>query len=124
QQFHDYGDRIGLVFNTSGRASDVEKNNLESIAANVRPASGMRGPFAELGKFYEMLLAEKDSDLIKPLITRQRVGMFDRSFKHVIDWGLGFIINTDPAMPYGYGPYAGRDTFGHSGSQSSCAFCD
>jgi CubicO group peptidase (beta-lactamase class C family) len=27
-------------------------------------------------------------------------------------------------MPYGYGKYASAKTFGHSGSKSSCAFCD
>jgi hypothetical protein len=27
-------------------------------------------------------------------------------------------------MPYGYGRAATRETFGHSGNQSSCAFAD
>jgi CubicO group peptidase (beta-lactamase class C family) len=61
-------------------------------------------------------------DLVKP----HRVGMHDQTFKYPMDWGLGFILNTqrDPMMPYGYGKHASQNTFGHSGSKSSCAFCD
>ena len=62
------------------------------------------------------------------LTTRQRIGMYDETFKHIIDWGLGFIINSArygaQTVPYGYGPHASDDTFGHSGNQSSCAFAD
>jgi CubicO group peptidase (beta-lactamase class C family) len=45
-----------------------------------------------------------------------------------MDWGLGFIINSNQygveTVPYSYGKYAGPRTFGHSGQESSCAFCD
>jgi CubicO group peptidase (beta-lactamase class C family) len=57
----------------------------------------------------------------------QRVGLYDQTFKHVIDWGFGFITNTqpdDPARPYGFGPHASPKTFGHGGSQSSVGFAD
>jgi CubicO group peptidase (beta-lactamase class C family) len=76
---------------------------------------------------------EKCPPLLSPamaeqLTTRQRVGMYDETFKHVIDWGLGFIINSArhgyETLPYSYGPHASEDTFGHSGNQSSCAFAD
>ena len=59
---------------------------------------------------------------------RHRVGMYDHSFKHTLDWGLGFIPNSarygKDTVPYGYGPHASEQTFGHSGYQSSVAFAD
>ena len=57
-----------------------------------------------------------------------RVGMRDETFKHKLDWGLGFIINSNHygarTTPYGYGRHASRRTFGHSGFQSSTGFAD
>jgi CubicO group peptidase (beta-lactamase class C family) len=46
----------------------------------------------------------------------------------VIDFGLGFIVNSNrygvETVPYGYGRSAADQAFGHSGAQSSCAFGD
>jgi CubicO group peptidase (beta-lactamase class C family) len=54
--------------------------------------------------------------------------MYDLTFKHVMDWGLGFVLNSNQygpdTVPYGYGPYASSRTYGHSGYQSSVAFAD
>jgi CubicO group peptidase (beta-lactamase class C family) len=54
--------------------------------------------------------------------------MMDATFKHVLDWGLGFIINSArygaETVPYGYGHHASPRTFGHSGYRSSVAFGD
>lgn len=65
---------------------------------------------------------------IAALTAPHRIGMMDATFRHLIDWGLGFIIDSkhynQPTLPYGFGPYASARTFGHSGNQSSCAFCD
>jgi CubicO group peptidase (beta-lactamase class C family) len=62
------------------------------------------------------------------MTARHRVGMFNQTFKHVMDWGLGFIVNSNQygadTVPYGYGPHASWRTFGHSGYQSSVAFAD
>ena len=61
------------------------------------------------------------------ITTLQRVGMFDETFKHVMDWGLGVIIDSKrygPGVPYGYGQHASPQTFGHGGSQSSVGFAD
>jgi CubicO group peptidase (beta-lactamase class C family) len=67
-------------------------------------------------------------ETIHALTSRQRVGMYDQTFKHVIDWGLGFIVNSNrygiDTVPYGFGRYAGESTFGHNGFQSSTAFAD
>jgi CubicO group peptidase (beta-lactamase class C family) len=66
---------------------------------------------------------------VEDMTRRHRAGKFDVSFGHVIDFGLGLIINSSDATgeegaPYGYGPYASASTFGHSGARSSSAFCD
>jgi len=65
---------------------------------------------------------------VEALTARHRVGMFDETFKHVIDWGLGFLVDSNlygaDTVPYGYGPHASRRAFGHSGRQSSLAFAD
>ena len=62
------------------------------------------------------------------MTSRQREGMFDNTFKRVIDWGLGLIIDSKrygiENVPYGYGRYASDNTFGHGGSQSSVGFAD
>jgi CubicO group peptidase (beta-lactamase class C family) len=54
--------------------------------------------------------------------------MFDETFRHAMDWGLGLIIDSKQygadTVPYGYGDAASSATFGHSGSQSSVAFAD
>jgi CubicO group peptidase (beta-lactamase class C family) len=102
--------------------------------ANLHPGGSGRGPIRELGRFYEMLRnrgAISDARVLNPgtvvdLVKPHRVGMVDQTFKYRMDWGLGFILNTqrDPQMPYGYGQHASAQTFGHSGSKSSCAFCD
>lgn len=65
---------------------------------------------------------------IEAMIARHRVGLFDHTFKHIIDWGLGFILNSRQygvdTVPYGYGPHASPRTFGHGGRQSSVGFAD
>jgi CubicO group peptidase (beta-lactamase class C family) len=145
-----YGDRIGLMYFSSRSECRIHPfwNAAEDFAA-CRPGSGCRGPMRELGKFYEALLAcagAPNSDsaragsergtpkaLLKPstlrgLTTRQREGLFDHTFQHTLDLGLGFILNSNrygpETVPYGYGRHASEATFGHSGSQSSCAFAD
>jgi CubicO group peptidase (beta-lactamase class C family) len=103
---------------------------------HCRPAANGCGTTRDLLRFYQMLLnhGELDGarllapDTVRLFTTRQRIGMFDHSFQHVIDFGLGFIINSSrygpDTVPYGFGPYASDDTFGHNGFQSTSAFCD
>jgi hypothetical protein len=54
---------------------------------------------------------------------RHREGLLDKSFRRVIDWGLGVIVNSarhnEGILPYGFGAKASDDTFGHGGNQSS-----
>lgn len=83
-----------------------------------------------------MLLAGGQGDgrqIVKPetidLFTRpHRVGLFDETFLHKMNFGYGFIVNSNrygvETVPYGYGRHASEGTYGHSGAQSSCAFAD
>ena len=148
ERFRAYGRRIAPIYAT--RRGTLEQDAFHgSEAGNVlpRPGGGARGPVRELGRFYEMMRNHGaidgadarvlSADSVHDMTRRHRAGMFDKTFGHVIDFGLGLIINSrgegganpddnddDETLPYGYGPYASRETFGHSGAQSSCAFCD
>ncbi len=106
--------------------------NTAEGCASPRPGSSARGPIRDLGRFYEMLL-DRDTPLLRPetlrqFVSRQRQGMFDHTFNHVVDWGFGFCIDSNrygaETIPYGYGLHASPETFGHSGAQSSAAFAD
>jgi CubicO group peptidase (beta-lactamase class C family) len=65
---------------------------------------------------------------IEAMTARHRTGMYDQTFRHVVDYGLGFIINSATygadTVPYGYGPHASSRAFGHSGAQSSLGMAD
>ncbi len=133
--YRAYGSRLVPIYDTGkGRFDQEQFSNTEAGVVQPRPAGNGRGPIRELGRFYEML-RDKGShgsariltpDSVEMMTARHRAGKFDKTFEHVIDWGLGFILHSGPddSVPYGYGPYASRATFGHSGAQSSCAFCD
>ena len=115
----------------AGRSRDPVLND-PLVASRCRPGSGLRASARALRRFYEGLLQPPagwlSSSTVANLTRPHRYGVFDRTFMAVIDFGLGFILNSDrpgqrPA-PYGYGPHAVPRTFGHSGNQSSCAFAD
>lgn len=135
--YRAYGGRIVPIYDTSKGGFDQEQfSNTESGVVMPRPAGNGRGPIRELGRFYEMLRSGGSlgnprilsADSVAMMISRHRAGKFDKTFEHIIDWGLGFILNSDESgsisAPYGYGAYASAATFGHSGYRSSCAFCD
>jgi CubicO group peptidase (beta-lactamase class C family) len=105
-----------------------------------RPGGNCMGPIRQLITFYEMLLAGGEhngtrllkEETVAQMTHRQRADMHDHTFKQTVDWGLGLAINSAHhapgdawhRIPYGYGPYASRDTYGHGGAQSSIAFAD
>jgi len=101
------------------------------------PGGNLRGPIHELGRFYEMLLrdgvdqfgrAYLTPNSVRDMTRVHRVGMFDQTLQHVIDFGLGVICNSNrygvDSVPYGFGRFASESAFGHGGSQCSMAFCD
>ena len=139
-RYRNYGDRIGIMHvRQNGALRPHPFADSEKACALCQPGSNGRGPMRELGKFYEHLLAarlngeRKGGFLVSPetvryWTSRRREGMNDQTFRHVIDWGYGFIIDSNrhgpESVPYGYGRHCSEETFGHSGSQSSCAFAD
>ena len=136
EQYVAYGQRMGILQDTSGMSITPAGFDTPEMAALCRPGGSGRGPVRELGRFYQMLLNGGSLDgtrIVSPqtvaaMTARHRVGMLDLTFEHVMDWGLGFIVNSNQygveTVPYGYGPHASWRTFGHSGYQSSVAFCD
>lgn len=145
ERYRDYGTRIAPMFDVVApggesalpSASRVE-NGATAEARIVVPSPGGNGcgPIRELARFYQMLLAGGALDgrrllrreTVEALAARHRVGLIDATFRARLDWGLGVIVNSahygEPEMPYGYGPFAGARTFGHSGARSSTAFAD
>lgn len=132
EEVSQYGERIAFVYDTSaGSAQPKREWNDEDGLTRCRPGGNVRGPVRELASFYEALLNGGKNILqpetVRTMTSRQRAGMFDETFQFKMDWGLGFILNSNRdgfQMPYGYGRHASRETFGHSGNQSSCAFAD
>jgi CubicO group peptidase (beta-lactamase class C family) len=129
EQYRAYGDRIGQMHNAPETYTHWET---EEGATLCRPGGGARGPIRELGHFYEALLTGGTPILEPETVTTfthpQRKNMVDHTFQHIIDWGLGFIVNSNHhgpnTVPYSFGLHASPDTFGHGGIQSSAAFAD
>jgi CubicO group peptidase (beta-lactamase class C family) len=136
-RFHEYASRIGWMYLTErGVVAAPLPWHAELYNTWCSPGGGGRGPIRELGRFYEALLAGGmgrrgrilQSDTVAMLTHPQRVGMFDETFQHKIDWGLGFIVNSSQygpqTVPYSFGLRASAATFGHGGFQSSCGMAD
>jgi CubicO group peptidase (beta-lactamase class C family) len=128
-----YGPRIGTMHIAFPRDPSPHPTwDAPEACARCRPGSSARGPVAELGRFYEALLEGGRGiihpEILREFVRRQRTGLFDLTFRHAVDFGLGFLVNSHhhgpDTAPYGYGKHASEATFGHSGSQSSCAFAD
>jgi len=136
-----YGNRLGVLVNTERRGEGTPTfapHPLSTPAGVVScvPGAGGTGPMRDLARFYLALLAGGELDgarilsaeSVALLRSRCRIGMFDETFKHTLDWNLGLIPNNRPygvdTLPYGYGRHAGDSAFGHSGSQSSVGFAD
>jgi len=112
---------LGLFYETllnHGRTSSGAQTFMS--AAGQRPASqaGMPVPPSQVLR----------PQTVEAMTARHRVGMYDKTFRHVIDWGLGFVLQSNQygvdTVPYGYGPHASPRTFGHSGSRSSIGYAD
>jgi CubicO group peptidase (beta-lactamase class C family) len=155
-------ERLCPVYDTeeaaTGGAPPPEQGwDSEAWCTGSHPGGNGYGPIAQLGRFYEMLLARGSAgtaggdrretgtqagagvapgpvrrilspQAVEALTARHRVGMLDHTFQHVLDWGLGFIVNSSlygaATVPYGYGNHASPRAFGHSGYRSSVAFAD
>ena len=94
------------------------------------PGAGLIGNASALALFYENLAGGR---LLKPstlekMLLPAREGMMDATFGHIMDFGLGVILNGNrhgaTTIPYGFGTQAGKKSFGHGGARSSIAFAD
>jgi CubicO group peptidase (beta-lactamase class C family) len=123
-RFAAYGDRIGRMHNTEG-SEPTPLRGIDSARASAEPMPGAngRGPVNQLARMYEALVRGGHGLLapatVAAVASRHRTGMLDETFGIVLDWGLGFAIDT-----FAMGRYCSRRTFGHGGHQSSVAFCD
>ena len=64
---------------------------------------------------------------VETIVARHRSGLFDKTFRQTIDWGLGFVVNSsakDTMSGYGHWPRASARAYGHSGFRSSTALAD
>ena len=135
-QYDEYKSRIAPICNTAKGAQEWQTNHLREWVTKCIPGANARGPARELGRFYEALLSGgsgSHGEILHPesvanLVTRHRVGKDDAGFRHKMDWGLGFIINSNEygelTVPYGYGLHASRNAFGHGGRECMSAFAD
>lgn len=132
-----YGDRIGVLYHLKDGELVVVKGHDVDSCLSPSPGGSMRGPIAQLGRFYEMLLRGGKNESGKEILSessvelmtsRQREGLFDQTFQHAVDFGYGIIVNSNrygaETIPYGFGRYASEQTFGHGGAQSSVGFAD
>lgn len=136
EEFESCGDRIGLMHDTAVSPPAALASETAAGWGTPRPGGNCHGPIRELGRFYEMLLAGGEvrgnrvlkRETVALFTGRRRCGLFDQTFRHKLDTGYGFILNSNEygteTVPYGYGRHASPETFGHSGAQSSCAFAD
>ncbi len=135
QTYRDYGDRMGVMHQL--HQGKLRPDPRAELAATIcRPGGSGHGPIRELARFYEMLRCHGTVDGVKTLqpqtvealTARHRVGMMDHTFHHVMDWGLGVMIDSKwyekDSLPYAFGQHTSHRTFGHGGNQSSVAFCD
>lgn len=128
--------KITRMHYTFGQHSKPHPDFPEHFPKYCSPGSSGHGTARALVRFYEMLLNGGElnghryltPETVAELTRRHRIGMPDRTFGRTIDWGLGFIINSEHhapgRIPYGFGPYASPESFGHGGNQSSIAFAD
>jgi CubicO group peptidase (beta-lactamase class C family) len=136
EQLNSHQDRLGAFYaREQGELRLLDWNTPQRSGA-ASPGSNTRGPIRELGRFYEMLLNLGETprgrflspQTVDALTARHRVGEFDHTLAHVVDFGLGFIIDSNrygaETVPYGYGRFCSPRTFGHGGSQSSQGWCD
>jgi CubicO group peptidase (beta-lactamase class C family) len=145
ERYREYREagRIAGMWNTDRKDGTKEgeeptPHGWDSEERCVRPSPGGNGygPTRDLGRFYEMLLGRGSwrgrrvllPQTVEAFTAPHRIGMLDVTFKHVLDWGLGFIVNSSQygaeTVPYGYGHHASPRTFGHSGYRSSAGFAD
>jgi CubicO group peptidase (beta-lactamase class C family) len=136
ERYLAYGDRLGVMLHLDKPTPSEHRFDSPAGAGACVPGGNAHGPMHDLARFYQMLLGGGQGagarvlspSSVELLSTPQRIGMFDETFKHVMDWSLGLILDSNrygvDTVPYGFGKYSSPRTFGHGGSQSSVGFAD
>ncbi|NBV96096.1 MAG: class A beta-lactamase-related serine hydrolase [Verrucomicrobia bacterium] len=102
------------------------------------PGGGLCGPAADLALLYQTLLCDGispvtgktvlDSPSLETMTRRWREGEVDMTFGHIVDFGLGIILDGNrygsSTVPYGFGTASSDQSYGHGGARSSIAFAD
>lgn len=129
-------DRVAWMYDTSGDVPEISEALCRpSSVMACRPGGNGRGSAGDFLKFYRAMLSMVSGEpgilsveTARSLVSPHRVGMMDRTFRHTMDWGLGFMLQSDHyapgEVPYQFGSFASRSAFGHCGNQSTAAFCD
>ncbi len=137
-------DRLSAMTNTAGQAPRPTDMHARAWITGQRPGGNTYGPASQLAEFYNQLMQpdriyEKlnlSPAMLESLTQRHRRDTTDRTFRAVMDWGLGLMVNNrrhDEAnaavhgpigTPYNFGPHASDAAFGHGGNQSSIGFAD
>ena len=134
-EYRALGNRLGIMHSTEKGVAEATTLDSEASCTVPRPGGGAHGPARELGRFYEMMLGHGRlgaarillPQTVEAMVARHRTGMYDNTFKHAMDWGLAFIINSptpDVKMPYGFGLHASPRAFGHGGAMSTGGLAD
>ena len=132
-----------MFFANANQHSDVsmtEKrgNNWVPVPPSYGPGGGFCGSAADLALIYQTLLCAGtspttenpllDSSSLEKLTRRWREGEVDMTFGHVVDFGLGVILDSNrygsTTVPYGFGTTSSEKSYGHGGDRSSIAFAD
>ena len=123
-------DRLAPQFDTTADPPKPQRLHEREACTRPSPGSSLHATAADLARFYRHLLDRlRDSDpTLDAMTRRQREGLFDDSFQHTVDFGLGVIVNSArygaQTVPYGYGLHASEHTFGHGGAQCAIGFAD
>jgi CubicO group peptidase (beta-lactamase class C family) len=134
REYDELGDRLPFIHITGdGRpAQPTWWFATRAGATECLPGVNVRGPMADLGRFYEMLLAGglggRGRVLAPPtvaaLTARHRIGVTD-GFGNA-DWGLGFRLecgHLDPELT-SFSSHSSPRSYGHDGLWTAVAFAD
>jgi CubicO group peptidase (beta-lactamase class C family) len=135
EQEQSHGDRLATLYlSTDGELRGPDPR--AAVSPVPAPGSSLRGTARDLGGFYEMLLQRGTrhgarvlaASTVDLMTQRHRERLLDTTFQHVIDFGLGVIVDSNrygpDTVPYGFGRSSSPQAFGHGGSQSSIGFAD
>ena len=131
-----------MFFTQKNRSAEIpmeEWIHEKWVRAPAMPELGnLCGSSAGLAFFYRTLMAggvnpDNGQRILQPasmdkFLHRWRQGLKDQTFLHIVDFGLGMILDSNrygaTTVPYGFGATSSDRAFGHGGSRSSIGFAD